>query len=168
MVGSSTLPSRTGRPAAPSNSSTAAWSATACWGPRAPPCWAEASSHPASQSHSPRAKSPATGPISVTDADDDDERERTQSGRSPPCERRPVIWALSPAHHRRPQPRSPSIVRRAALKSMSLQRRAHAPAQSESELVGRPGLDPGTLGSKVQVRALRHVTRCRTSSQKGW
>ena len=32
-------------------------------------------------------------------------------------------------------------------------------------LVGRPGLDPGTLGLKVLVKALRHVASSRTASQ---
>jgi hypothetical protein len=34
------------------------------------------------------------------------------------------------------------------------------------ELVGRPGLDPGTLGLKVLVKPLRRVARRRTVSQK--
>jgi hypothetical protein len=37
-----------------------------------------------------------------------------------------------------------------------------------SDLVGRPGLDPGTLGLKVLFRALRCVTLRCTASQKGW
>jgi hypothetical protein len=39
---------------------------------------------------------------------------------------------------------------------------------SASELVGRPGLDPGTLGLKVQVRALQRVSHRRTKSQTCW
>jgi hypothetical protein len=35
-------------------------------------------------------------------------------------------------------------------------------------LVGRPGLDPGTLGLKVLVKSLRRVARRRTVSQNGW
>lgn len=37
-----------------------------------------------------------------------------------------------------------------------------------SELVGRPGLDPGTLGLKVLVKSLRRVALCRTLWQNGW
>jgi hypothetical protein len=35
-------------------------------------------------------------------------------------------------------------------------------------LVGRPGLDPGTLGLKVLVKSLRRVALSRTLSQNGW
>ncbi len=37
---------------------------------------------------------------------------------------------------------------------------------SASDLVGRPGLDPGTLGLKVQVKMSRHNSSRRSKSQK--
>jgi hypothetical protein len=41
----------------------------------------------------------------------------------------------------------------------------HLLGQNPSDLVGRPGLDPGTYGLKVQVRAFQRVAVRRTASQ---